>query len=355
MVGTVAWSLGNLTTTLSYKMFEDSDRLVVSGIVQPNVEVSLSDVWVELVYSPRVTEVKRIDDYTWDIRCDDSIYGTIGIAVYDPEGVAGIEDTGRSLRLYMLKNPSDRTYSPQEVWAYSFYLFPHTGYKVEGKEDIPPLHRMPVEHYRRYYKTLVGYETIDEVGIEPNWNVFVYYAAIEPGPGKVAELRMYAEEGTYPVRFFFEDRDIEAIRKGGLFLPEDQWSYDRESGVLAIDSHWDGPTLLEIFSIGRADSNSAFSTPLDFHLSQNLPNPFMDTTVIPLRVPDQSRVRIRIYDVTGRLVKELLNGDLISGGGELIWDGRGFDGEKVASGVYFLRMEVVDREFTEVRKLVLIR
>ncbi len=335
MIGNMSWSSENLVHTLSYKMFEDSDRLIVSGSVQLDSEVNLSGIFVELAYSPRVTEAKCIDDYTWDIRCDDSVYGTIGITIYDPEGVERIEDTGKSLKLHVMENQNDQIHTPKESWRYSFHLFPHTGHKIEEKGSIPLLHSMPTEHYRMYHKTLVGHETSDRFGIEPNRNVFVFDTILEPDTGTIVGVKMYAEEGVYPIRFFIGEGDVGSIRQNGFMLPERNWRYDEASKVLTIDSDWRGPTFLEMFSPESAILDSVCSKSSKLCLGYSFPNPFRTTIIIPLLAPKQSSVRICVYDVMGRLVKEFLNSEVEAGTNVIPWDGRGDNGEKVGSGVYF--------------------
>jgi len=60
-----------------------------------------------------------------------------------------------------------------------------------------------------------------------------------------------------------------------------------------------------------------------------------------------------VYDVNGALVKTLVNGAVAGGRHEVRWDGRNERGESVASGIYFVRMDL--GAFNETRKIVLIR
>ncbi len=71
-------------------------------------------------------------------------------------------------------------------------------------------------------------------------------------------------------------------------------------------------------------------------------------------VPTRTPVSLRVYDATGRLVRSLLDRKVV-GVGEyrLTWDGRGVNGEPVASGIYFYRLKVGDQE--RQKKLHLLR
>ncbi|MAF09295.1 hypothetical protein CMK11_02495 [Candidatus Poribacteria bacterium] len=79
-------------------------------------------------------------------------------------------------------------------------------------------------------------------------------------------------------------------------------------------------------------------------LMQNYPNPFNPETWIPFRLAEPSEVRITIYDVAGRRVKEWDMGRLDAGSyatreGAAYWDGRNADGEGAGSGVYLYRLD----------------
>jgi len=88
-------------------------------------------------------------------------------------------------------------------------------------------------------------------------------------------------------------------------------------------------------------------------LTQNFPNPFNPGTEIKFSLKSRSRVTIRVYDVSGRLVKTLVSGVLNAGHHREFWKGVNSRGESVASGVYFCRMDAAD--FTESKKMILLR
>jgi hypothetical protein len=69
------------------------------------------------------------------------------------------------------------------------------------------------------------------------------------------------------------------------------------------------------------------------------PNPFTRATTIALAVPRRTQVRLVVYDVRGRVVRTLVNRVLSAGTHPIGWDGRTDDGEKVAAGVYFAKLE----------------
>jgi len=81
---------------------------------------------------------------------------------------------------------------------------------------------------------------------------------------------------------------------------------------------------------------------------QNYPNPFSVKTVISYQVPVTSKVSLKIYDVTGRLVKTLVD-ELKSAGAYTVK----LDGKDMPSGLYFYQLKVGQE--TRTKKLLLIR
>ncbi|CUU09373.1 FlgD Ig-like domain-containing protein, partial [Candidatus Kryptonium thompsonii] len=73
--------------------------------------------------------------------------------------------------------------------------------------------------------------------------------------------------------------------------------------------------------------------PSNFKLEQNYPNPFNPITTIKFTIPKETRVQILVFDITGRLVKTLLDKTLPAGEHLITWDGTDENGSKVSSGV----------------------
>jgi hypothetical protein len=76
----------------------------------------------------------------------------------------------------------------------------------------------------------------------------------------------------------------------------------------------------------------------DFELYQNYPNPFNPGTVIRFDLETRGSVKLRILDVLGREVIELVNDIRGSGSYEVRWDGKDRAGRSVASGTYFCHL-----------------
>jgi len=94
--------------------------------------------------------------------------------------------------------------------------------------------------------------------------------------------------------------------------------------------------------------------PERYALYQNAPNPFNPTTEIRYDVPSSGgHVRLRVYDVHGRLVRTLVDSEQAGGAKSLIWDARDDSGSLVATGVYFYRLDAPG--FSETRKTVVMK
>jgi flagellar hook assembly protein FlgD len=86
---------------------------------------------------------------------------------------------------------------------------------------------------------------------------------------------------------------------------------------------------------------------------QNYPNPFNPTTAISYTIPRRMRVRIDLFDATGRSIATLVDAEQDAGDHVARWDGRDNEGQAAASGVYFCR--VTAEELSASIKLVLLR
>lgn len=95
-------------------------------------------------------------------------------------------------------------------------------------------------------------------------------------------------------------------------------------------------------------SEIAGEIPTSFTLEQNYPNPFNPTTTIKFSLPQWGQVTLKVYDVAGRKVTTLLDGELSAGE-----HGVTFEGKDLSSGVYFYRLQ--SGQFVQTQKLLLVK
>jgi hypothetical protein len=89
-------------------------------------------------------------------------------------------------------------------------------------------------------------------------------------------------------------------------------------------------------------------------LEQNRPNPFNPRTEIKFSLPREQHLKLRIYDVEGRLVKTLVDERRIAGVHRVIWNGTDATGARVSSGLYFYRL-ITDDGQVRTRKMMLLK
>ena len=105
--------------------------------------------------------------------------------------------------------------------------------------------------------------------------------------------------------------------------------------------------------MGAVVGETASRLPTNFALDQNYPNPFNPSTTIRFALPRESNVKLVVYDMTGAVVKTVLNDVLGAGNKETVWDGTNNSGVKVATGMYIYRLQAGD--FTATKKMLLLK
>ena len=111
--------------------------------------------------------------------------------------------------------------------------------------------------------------------------------------------------------------------------------------------------LVELSNELKREEVENSSTPDKFSLSQNFPNPFNPRTSIRYALPSDAKVKLVIYNVLGQKIKTLVEGHQTAGYNTVWWDGNDENGDQVASGIYFYRLEA--GKFNEVKKMMLLK
>ena len=122
-----------------------------------------------------------------------------------------------------------------------------------------------------------------------------------------------------------------------------------EDNLLGRDTLENGYFRIENVITGAEEENGE-ATPSAFKVYQNYPNPFNPETTIRYELSEAGRVSVRIYDITGREIRELFNGRQEAGAYELTWDARSDAGGIISSGVYIYAVTANGR--TEARKMI---
>lgn len=113
------------------------------------------------------------------------------------------------------------------------------------------------------------------------------------------------------------------------------------------------PLLIQS-ATGVGDVDDAIPViPLANELGRNEPNPFNPTTAIRFALRSPGAVRLRVFDVSGRLVRTLIDESKPAGNHSAHWDGRTEMGAESASGLYFYRIDA--ESWSDTRRMILIR
>ncbi|MDZ7341671.1 MAG: T9SS type A sorting domain-containing protein, partial [candidate division KSB1 bacterium] len=139
----------------------------------------------------------------------------------------------------------------------------------------------------------------------------------------------------------------------GIFEAHD--SYVASDRVYAINPPGSTFTNLSVFQNKIITQVSADRKPVgdDYYLAQNYPNPFNSGTTIRFSLREPTLVSLKIFNVMGQEVIELINQKLAPGHYSLPWDGRDRNGRAAASGLYFVRLHSQDINTTI--KMMLLR
>ncbi|UCE26907.1 MAG: zinc-dependent metalloprotease [Candidatus Coatesbacteria bacterium] len=181
-------------------------------------------------------------------------------------------------------------------------LYGYTGITLEDFEAAAGLDNIEVTWVVSSETGLAGYNL---------------YRALD-GEAEYAKLNAALISGESP--YYYLDEEFE---------PGMTYKYLLEAVDIAGGTETFGP---DIATAPTGDGRPVLS------LAQNSPNPVTNDTSIRFSIPEAGRVSLGVYDLTGRKVITLYDGDANAGEHELEWDLRGDRGVRVAPGVYLYRL-----------------
>ncbi|MGB2698534.1 MAG: FG-GAP-like repeat-containing protein, partial [Candidatus Zixiibacteriota bacterium] len=126
---------------------------------------------------------------------------------------------------------------------------------------------------------------------------------------------------------------------------------------IMISSYFDDTHIGEVFiftsaptSVNESDERGQLN---NFHLNQNYPNPFNPETIIEYVLPEDTQVKLSIYNILGQHIRTLIDGHQKTGCETVTWDGTDQAGRELSSGIYFYKLKTAS--FIEVKKMLLLR
>ena len=136
-----------------------------------------------------------------------------------------------------------------------------------------------------------------------------------------------------------------------LYLPDDGLYFDVIFTSFSGGNSGGGFSYIRtpVVSLGLDDKLN----PIRFFVSNNYPNPFNPVTTLRYDLPENSMVNIRVYDMLGRQVKELVNNYQNAGFKSIIWNATNDFGKPAAAGVYLYKIQAGD--YVQIKKMVLLK
>jgi endonuclease I len=330
----------------------DDLRAALHEIVDDHTVLPYSYSW-EAFY----TTDDKPNGKVWDIYSD--VPGgtppyeyTFGV---DQGGVGGVEGTG-----YNREHIWPASWSGGEIlpkYSDLFTLYPtdnfvnnQRGNDAYGEVDFPTW--TSLNGSRRGSCSYTGYSGI---AFEP----------IDEYKGDLARaffyvtVRYYTEDGGWATSAMTDGADILPWAVGMLLKwadedPVSRKELERNATVYAMQHNRnpfvDRPEFADLMY--QAAGVPQVPEPA-FALHQNAPNPFNPSTTISFELPQPTDVRVEIFDLSGRLVSVVAEGELPAGEHEVVWAGLDADGRAVAAGVYFCALRAGGSEGR--RKMVLLK
>jgi hypothetical protein len=169
-------------------------------------------------------------------------------------------------------------------------------------------------------------------------------------------------------RFQYYDKDLEArgLSEDGLMVQywdDDVQAWKELSGTTVDDqantvtfSSADISNYYAIFapnSVTDLESPLTAQTPREFVLNQNYPNPFNPSTQIQFELPEQSQVKLSVYNLLGQQIAVLVDEIKNAGVHTVQWNGREASGRVVSSGIYLVKLEAGGQ--VKVRRMALLK
>jgi hypothetical protein len=253
---------------------------------------------------------------------DDFEGGVVANGWWDPDG------SGSTYGTYYGSGEAYNTNSSVFVNEYATVYAGSTSAKLEYQWEHPD----SAGFIREYPASLQG---------SPQWSI-----------NDKLQVWIYGNNSLDQFRFMIDDSDG---MEGSPWIPINWTGWQLVIFDLAVDpvTGWvngngvlDGPMVsLDSFQIMKAAATAVEpqstgpEVPATYALSQNYPNPFNAETRIRFTIPQAGYVSLKVYNVTGQLVRTLVDEDMPAGTHSAVWNGLDQNGGQLASGVYFCRME----------------
>ena len=155
-------------------------------------------------------------------------------------------------------------------------------------------------------------------------------------------------------------QDLTSADPAIVFTTVDSFFVDQDVGEAGSWEYWitavdvneneSDPSGVVSVTLSAWDVNTV---PTVYALEQNYPNPFNTETVLPYQISMPGAVQIKVYDLSGQVVRNLTNSYHTAGRYTVSWDGTNEQTDIVSSGVYLMSLQT--EITTETRKIMLMK
>ncbi len=317
-------------------------------------------------YQSRLAQAEELNMTGIPVRVETAIPLRTGwsIVAYYPDVDLDVIDAfaGVGDALEMVKNSSGRFYSPAFRFSNMEAMTQGEGYKVKVSEETELIWNIPDEQLaaKSIQRSLEPVHYSSPIPTDNDMSVLILGEKTNSG----LEVAAYSIEGQVVGVGVFDESG-----RAGLSIWGDDPTTDVKDGLTEGEEFelrvWDAKNNVELdLKAGRVltgslsysidgftvlgDIEFSASVPNEYYMAQNYPNPFNSITQIAFGLPEASNVSVKVYDLTGRMVMNLIEGNMEAGHHVAVWDA-----SASPTGVYLVKM--TGNGFRSVKKVTLLK
>ncbi len=176
------------------------------------------------------------------------------------------------------------------------------------------------------------------------------YERLKGGTGDIKKMTIDWKKGSFDIRM--DKADLTGITNPVTISIQIGDDLGSESILMTEkEHHWDYKAE-KVKSLEASEAGESI-VQIESGLYQNYPNPFNPTTTIEYSLAEGSDVLLKIYNLSGKLIRTLVNEYQTAGYYSITWYGDNEVGQEIASGVYFYRIQAGD--FVSTKKMVVLK